>query len=191
MLPVPGTVCGQRASGSVLGLVGSIRSMDTSVTLPSGPNVTVKLLRFRNPVKVNCACQGVPEARIRRMRSPENWRRVVHVRVGLSSGNVDEVVLTEDPGGLVIAIKRSCPSFAASLRSVQDTQPLPLSITSSADIPGCTRETMPRAGPRDIHHMNPRTTNATLNKKIETLIERFVPRLERRSKQKLLEALQR
>ena len=86
-------------------------------------------------MKVNCACQGVPEARMRRSRSSENWCRVVQVRVGLSSGKVDEVVLTEDPAGLVMAMKRSWPSFVASLRNVHEIQPLPLSITSAAVIP--------------------------------------------------------
>lgn len=43
----------------------------------------------------------------------------------------------------------------------------------------------------DTHHMNPSTTIATVSKKTETLIERFVPRLERRSKQKLLDEVQR
>ena len=39
--------------------------------------------------------------------------------------------------------------------------------------------------------MNPTTMIATANKKTETLIERFLPRLKRRSKQKLRDELQR
>jgi hypothetical protein len=112
-----------------------MRSRETLETLASGPKVTVKLLRFSKPVKVNSASQGVPDARMRLSRSPENCRRVVHVRLGLSSGKVDEVVLTDDPAVLVMAMKRSCPSLAAPLRSVHEIHPVPLSITSVAVIP--------------------------------------------------------
>lgn len=125
----------QCASGSVFGRAGSICSIEILETLASGPKVTTKLLRFRKPVNVNSASQGVPDARIRRSRSFENCLRVVQVRVGLSSGNVEEVVLTDDPAGLVIAMKRSCPFFDASPRRVQEIQPEPESITSAALIP--------------------------------------------------------
>lgn len=88
-------------------------------------------------------------------KSVEKLRRDTQRRVGLSSGNVEEFVLTYVLAGLVISKYRtgaSDPAFAGVVRNVQLTQPEPLSITSRGVMPRWIRDDIFRAGNMESHH---------------------------------------